>query len=180
MIKIKDTVILCTVAGLIGSVFMDLSNFIRFKRKTTEVLYGHLAGSMIMAPIRLNRRKNFILGQIYHLLMGVAFAFPLLFLFKKTGTDYHRIKGAGFGLLTWGVLYNAGKKFGVFSKPRLTRTHYSAIQNNLIYGITTAEALVRLGDSSLFQKKTVLVEQRNTTSTNRLAQQHDNSIHIQH
>ncbi|KUO60504.1 MAG: hypothetical protein APF84_06500 [Gracilibacter sp. BRH_c7a] len=175
MAKIKDSAMLCLIAGLIGTGLMDLSNFIRYKRKTTELLYGHLAGSIIMAPFRLRRRRNFFLGQIYHLLSGVVFAFPLLFFLKKTGTDYHRIKGAGFGLLTWGVLYNAGKKFGLFTKPRLTRTHYSAIQNNLIYGIVTAEALVRLGDQRLLQKK-VMIQQKSKSVIARSEDKYDNPV----
>jgi len=159
MLKIKDSVILCLVSGLIGTSFMAASNLIRFKRNTTEMLYGHLAGSIILAPFRLNNRENFILGQLYHFISGVIIAFPLYYVFKTTGTDHHRVKGASYGLLTWSTLFGIGKKTGLFVRPRLTKTLYSAIQNNIIYGLVTAEAMIRLGDSRLFRPNATPVVQ---------------------
>lgn len=174
MAKINDSFMLSMVAGLIGTSLMAASNFIKYKRKTTEVLYGHLAGSIIMSPLRLNRRKDFILGQFYHFVSGMILAFPLFYLLKFTGTDYHRLKGSAFGLFTWGTLFNVGKRFGLYVQPRLAKSHYSAIHNNFIYGLTTAEALVRLGDPGLFKpKKLEAVQSSPTIAVNKQAGNRD-------
>lgn len=51
---------------------MDISNFLLWRKGKTEHLFGHLAGSMMMQAIRTNQMKNFILGEIFHLITGSA------------------------------------------------------------------------------------------------------------
>lgn len=68
--SIKDYVALGAVGGLLGTIAMVISNMILYKTGKSEILYGHIAGSIFMRPIRTNQRKNFILGQIFHLVNG--------------------------------------------------------------------------------------------------------------
>lgn len=152
--KVKDTVILGLSGGLVGTLVMDLSNFLLWRSNKTEGLYGHLAGSMIMKSIRTHQRKNFLLGEILHIASGSALGILMVCLFKKTGKDHHIIKGILTGSLAWGVLLDFGKRANWFDfKVRLTKSFYSGLWNNTLYGITTAQAIISLADPSVFPQK---------------------------
>jgi len=44
-----------------------------------------------------------------------------------------------------------GQRFKVFTtKPHFTKTHYAELLNNIIYRVTTAQALVAFADPSMF------------------------------
>lgn len=160
--KMKDSIIISLLGGLIGTTVMDISNAFLWRTNKTEMLYGHFAGSMIMRGFRTNRTKNFALGQILHMGSGTALGIPIFQLFKRTGTDHHLIKGAFAGLMSWGILYNFGLRAGMYSsKPHLTKTHYSALFNNCLYGVTTAQAIVSLSDPSLFPQKSQQTQEQN-------------------
>lgn len=150
----KDSIMISLLAGFIGTTLMDLSDALLWRTKKTEMLTGHLAGSMIMRGFRTNRAKNFVLGEILHMITGAALGIPVFQLFKRTGTDNHLIKGAFAGMLSWGILYNFGQRTKLFSsKPHFTKSHFSALWNNLLYGVTTAQAIVSLSDPSLFPEQ---------------------------
>lgn len=152
--KVKDTVILGLSGGFAGTLLMDISNFLLWRNKQTEGLYGHLAGSMILKSIRTHQTKNFILGQILHIATGSALGIPMVYLFKKTGKDHYIIKGILTGSLLWGILIDFGKRAHWFDlKVRRTKSFYSGLLNNTLYGITSALAIVSLADSSTFPQK---------------------------
>ena len=52
MKKIRDSMAVGIVGGLIGVVCMDISSYILWRNKKTESLHAHLAGSMIMNPFK--------------------------------------------------------------------------------------------------------------------------------
>lgn len=151
--KIKDSIVLGSLAGLIGTIVMDVSNFLLWRSNKTEGLYGHLSGSMIMRSFRTHRRENFFIGQILHMATGMAFGIPIVYLFKKTGKDHHIYKGGLFGGLLWETIFDFGKRMKLFSlRPRLTKSFYAGLLNNILYGITTAQVIVSFADSSVFPK----------------------------
>lgn len=76
-IRIKDSIALSLISGFLGTIVMDLSNLLLWRSKKTEILYGHLAGSMIMRSFRTNQTKNFVLGQVFHFFTGAALGIPL-------------------------------------------------------------------------------------------------------
>lgn len=161
--KMKDSIMISLLGGLIGTTVMDISNVFLWRTKKTEMLNGHLAGSMIMRAFRTNQTKNFVLGEILHMATGATLGIPIFQLFKRTGTDNHLIKGAFAGMLSWGILYDFGQRAKLFSsKPHLTKSHYSALWHNLLYGVTTAQAIVSLSDPSLFPQP---VQMQATSST---------------
>lgn len=152
--KIKDSVILGLSGGLAGTLAMDVSNFLLWITNQTEGLYGHLACSMIMKSIRTHQKKNFLLGQILHIATGSALGIPMVYLFKKTGRDHYIIKGILTGSLLWGIFLDFGKRANWFDlKIRRTKSFYSGLLNNMLYGITTAQAIVTLADPSVFSQK---------------------------
>ena len=163
VLKVKDSIALSILSGLLGTLAMDTSNLILWKKGKTETLYGHIAGSIFVNPFRVNQRKNFWLGQIMHLVTGALLAYPLTLILKKTGKDKLLLKGAFFGAVTWEFIYGMGQRFKVFAtKPHFTKTHYAELFNNIIYGVTTAQALVTFSDPSMFPN----TQTKTTTATN--------------
>lgn len=159
----KDSMMASLLGGLVGTLIMDISNISLWRTRKTEMLYGHLAGSMIMRGIRTNRKENFILGQILHLITGSAIGIPIFQMLKRTGTDKYLIKGGFTGLLSWGILFNFGQRMDLFrSKAHRTKSHYSALWHNLLYGVCTAQAIVTLADPSLLSKPQKLSHQKST------------------
>ncbi|WP_088225829.1 hypothetical protein [Desulfosporosinus sp. FKB] len=150
-LQLKDSIAIGLFGGLIGTLFIDVSNFILWKKNRTEMLYAHLGASMFMRPYRTNQKKNIIIGQFFHLITGATLGLPLFYILKKTGRDYLILKGGFCGLLTWGTLYSFGIKKGFYSaKPHLTKTHYSYLFHNFLYGITSALSMVWLAHPSVF------------------------------
>jgi len=151
VLKMKDSITVSIFSGLLGTLAMDVSNLLFWKKGKTEALYGHIAASVYVSPFRTNQRKNFWLGQIMHLITGSILAYPLTFILKKTGKDNLLVKGAFFGAVTWEFIYGMGQRFKVFTtKPHFTKTHYAELLNNIIYRVTTAQALVAFADPSMF------------------------------
>jgi len=148
--SIKDTAVLGAVGGFLGTVAMVLSNTLIFKAGITEIRYGHIAGSIFMSPIRTRQRKNFILGQIFHFITGSGAGLVMVQIFKKFGTDLALLKGSMLGMFTWEVLYNVGQRLGIYTaKPHLTKTGYSALWNNFLYGTVTAYSVKWLAHPSV-------------------------------
>ncbi|MDI6631781.1 MAG: hypothetical protein QME13_05055 [Thermoanaerobacteraceae bacterium] len=147
----RDTIVLGLVGGLIGNAAKDLSNFLIYRAGKTELLYGHYAASMISAPEEVREKGHFVAGQVVDMVIGAILGVPIVLLFKKTGKDNHLLKGAGLGLLLWEALYAVGPNLGILSvKPHMAKTHFSALWSNLLYGVTTAQAIVSLADPGLF------------------------------
>lgn len=150
-IKIKDSLLVGIIGGLIGVICMDTSNFIFWRTKRTEGLYGHLAGSMIMRTTRLKKGKNFLIGQIFHMTVGSVIGVFMSQILKKFGKDHHIIKGGFLSVVTWGFLYNFGQRMGFYRmNPRLTTSGYSSIVQHFIYGLATSHAIVSLADPTIF------------------------------
>jgi len=153
--KVKDSVSLGLLGGLIGTLVLDFFNLIFWKKRKNESLYGQLAGSILMKGVRTKKTNNFIFGEIIHLLTGVLAGIPLVFLFKKTGKDNHLIKGASYGALIWMVYYVLGIKMDIFiSKPKLNKTHYSSLWQNILYGMVTAKSIVSFAHPTVFPSGT--------------------------
>lgn len=150
----RDTIILGMLSGLIGNVAKDASNYIIYRAGKTEMLYGHFAASMITDPAKTHEAGNFAVGQLIDMTVGALMGVPLVYLFKKTGKDHYLLKGAGLGLMLWGILYGIGPNLNIVTvRPRETKTHVSALFNNLLYGLTTAQAAVSLADPDMFSTK---------------------------
>jgi len=150
------------VGGLIGVICMDISNFILWRTKKTEGLYGHLAGSMIMRTTRLKKGKNFLVGQLFHMTVGSSIGVIMSQLLKKFGKDHHIIKGGFLGVVAGGFLYNFGQRMGFYSmNPRLIKSSYAAMLQHLIYGLATSQAIVTLADPTVFSSNESGVESSN-------------------
>lgn len=148
---IKDSVALGAIGGFLGSVAMALSNYIIYRANKTEILYGHIAGSIFMRPIKTNTRKNYILGQIFHLVSGSGAGLLMVQIFKIFGTDLALLKGTMVGMFTWQGLYNVGQRLKIYTaSPHLSKTGYSSLWNNFVYGVISAYSIKWLAHPSVF------------------------------
>lgn len=129
---------------------MEISNTLIYKAKKTEVVYPQITGQFFFSPKRVNRKENYILGEILHLGIGTFFGLPIFLFLKLTGKDHHLIKGLLGGMCTWGILYAGGQKLKLFKRPIKSKTHYSALWNNSLFGLVAAQAMVTLADSRIF------------------------------
>lgn len=142
----EDTLILGVISGVFGTVAMDISNLIFFKLRISEALWGHLSGSIFIPPRQTKKPKNFVLGQIEHLIAGGLLGIPLVYILKLT-KKYPLVKGWGYGLATWGFLYNISAKAKLFSiKHHTARSYYATLIQNSIFGLVTARSIVLLGN----------------------------------
>lgn len=148
--KIQDTMTVGLLGGLIGTIFMDISNSLIFAAGKTETLYGYIVGGLFVPPFKTKQRKNFIVGEIGHFMIGSIWGIPLTYILKKTGKDHHLLKGVFISVLSLGSLIG-GQKAGVFKKFGLTKTFYSAFWNHLVYGIVSAQAIVWLANPKIFK-----------------------------
>lgn len=150
----RDTITLGFLSGLIGNIAKDISNFFIWKADKTELTYGHLAASMFSEPAKTRETGNFLVGQAMDMVVGAALGIPMVYLLKKTGKDNYLLKGAGAGLVLWGLLYGLGPNLNFYSiKPKKTKTHFSALWNNLLYGAVAAQTAVLIADPDLFPGK---------------------------
>lgn len=145
----KDSIMVGLLSGFIGTACMEISNLLIFKAGKTETLYGHIAGGLFFAPFRTKQRKNFILGELAHFVIGSIWGIPMTYLLKKTGKDHHLIKGILISTLSLGSLIG-GQKLGVLKKFGLTKTFYSALWNHLVYGLVSVQAIIWLSDPIIF------------------------------
>ena len=153
-LQIKDSLITSLFGGFLGTIAMDVVNYVSWKTKTSEMTYGHLAGSIMVKGLRTHKKTNFMLGQILHMITGASFGIPVFYILKHTGTKHHLFKGAFSGLLTWGILYDFGQRVRLFSAiNHRTSSHYSFLINNIIYGMVTAESIISFTDKSVLKNK---------------------------
>ncbi|EGW39755.1 hypothetical protein [Desulfosporosinus sp. OT] len=147
---LKDSITIGLLGGLIGTIFMDISNLLIFKAGKTETLYAYIAGGLFVAPFRTKQKKNYILGELAHFMIGSVWGIPTIYILKKTGKDHHLTKGIFISILSLGSLIG-GIKFGILKKFRLTKTYYSALWNHLVYGLVSTQAMVWLADPIVFE-----------------------------
>ncbi|MDO0822676.1 DUF6789 family protein [Desulfosporosinus nitroreducens] len=151
--KMRDSIPIGFISGLMGTIAMDLSNLMFQKTGVSEKTYAELAGSILMRPFRLRLKENKILGQILHLITGSIIGIPLFTVLKKTGKDNYLFKGAIYGTFTWELLYSFGLRYNVFrSKAHSTSTHMTTLIDNLVYGFVSSATMIFLTDHAVLPK----------------------------
>ncbi|NLO97058.1 MAG: hypothetical protein GX091_03115 [Peptococcaceae bacterium] len=132
---------------------MTISNSLLYRRKKTEIRYANVAGSLFMKSNKTKKPKNYALGLMAHLLNGSMIGVLLVPFYKKAGLDFILLKGSLSGLFTWQALYIIGQRLGIYKvTPHLTKTGYSAIWHNVLYGIVTSYLIKWLAHPSVFRQ----------------------------
>ncbi len=168
--KMKDSIPIGFLGGLVGTLAMDLSNIIFKKTGLSEKTYAQYAGSVLLSPFRLIFRENYLLGQILHLITGSILGIPMFNIMKKTGKDNYLFKGAVYGIFSWETLYSLRQRLGlVRSKTYTTRTHITTIIDTLVYGFVSTSAMVFLSDPTIFPQ--AINQQIETPAENHISKQ---------
>ncbi|MDQ7094441.1 hypothetical protein REC12_12655 [Desulfosporosinus sp. PR] len=155
--KMKDSITIGLLGGLIGAITSDLTSAVFYKAKKTEATFSHTAAQFFVTPTSLRRKNRMVLGQLLHLSVGSVLGIPLVYILKKTGKDHYLSKGLTASLLTWIILYHGGQKFGLIKKPIYVKTHHTSLWSHIIYGLTSAKAIVWLADPAIFTSSAKLM-----------------------
>jgi hypothetical protein len=152
--KFKDSILLGLLGGFFGTMSLDLANLFSRKNKKNETLYGRLTGSILTRGVNAKKSSTFIFGQFIHMVTGALTGIPLVYLLKKTGRDHQIIKGGAYGTLVWAFYYVLGIKSGMFNtRPKQNKVHVASFWQNILFGVTTSQAIVSLAHPSVFRKQ---------------------------
>ncbi|HHV65086.1 MAG TPA: hypothetical protein GXX46_08455 [Peptococcaceae bacterium] len=155
MRKIKDRHTLGVVAGIIGTIPKILIDEISLRKNISKRSYRHTAaGVWVNSQKEAMSWKGSFLGTIMDTGLSVMGAIVKLNYLSKYGRDNIILKGALFGT-SFGAIITAilsGLSYNKV-KPKDAASNLSYVFANCIYGITTALALAKLGDDSLFDSK---------------------------
>ncbi|NLX90178.1 MAG: hypothetical protein GXZ07_01055 [Firmicutes bacterium] len=152
--KIKDPLVLGAIAGAIANLAKLLGNEFGMKTlKISQASYPEMAAGLFMTKKERRKPVALVVGTLADLTIGGIMGVPLVYILRYTGRDFAPIKGIGYGLFAWVLLYGAlgrflGTKSSIF--PLSSTTSLSAYINHSIYGAIAAVLTAKLGDPSLF------------------------------
>ena len=157
MYKIKDRVLLGTVAGLTGDITKTLIDEISHRKKLSQRSFREAAaGVWVKKRSEAKSIKGQALGGLLDLGMSIAGGIGTVYLLTETGRDHLFTKGviSGIGL---GSLID----FAISTlpqnniKPTDATSHLSYMASHAAYGLVTTVMVVKLGHPSLFDKEPV-------------------------
>lgn len=158
--KIKDWLILAFLSGVIGTLAMDAVNYPFYKRKKIKMMYGNMAGSVLMSGLRVKRKENFLIGQIYHMLTGGMLGLFSFMVLKVSGKDNYIIKGLCSGAIIWATVNNLSQRLRIFRTTiRNSEGYYISLLANITYGLVTTVLIVLLGNPSMFKQSPTWLEE---------------------
>jgi len=149
----KDSMLVGVIGGTIGASVMEFSNFLLIGNSRSRVSYGRFAASMVVNKYRSTQIKNLLFGEIFHHIVGASIGTVTISLLKKTGKDFTIFKSTCMGLAAWGFLYNLAHKLDLFSnKSHTTISHYIALAQHILFGLTTATVIKYLANPTIFKQ----------------------------
>jgi len=149
----KDSMLVGVIGGTIGASAMEFSNFLLIGNSRSRVSYGRFAASMVVNKYRSTQIKNLLFGEIFHHIVGASIGTVTISLLKKTGKDFTIFKSIAMGLAAWGFLYNLGHKLNLFgNKSHSTTSHYLALTQHILFGLTTATVIKYFASPTIFQQ----------------------------
>lgn len=151
MRRLRDTFTLGMFSGLTGNMARGLFNWVTCKFKYNEYLSPEYAGSLFFKPRQTKRKLPFTVGLLADFGTGSLFGIPLVWFMKKKGKDNFLLKGAGYGIMLWIVVFGGLSHFSIFSlKSKKDVTPFSAYWEHLVYGLVASYAAVKFADPGTF------------------------------
>ncbi|PKM88592.1 MAG: hypothetical protein CVU87_07120 [Firmicutes bacterium HGW-Firmicutes-12] len=155
MYKIKDRVLLGTLAGFTGDIVKTVIDEISHKKKLSQRSFRETAaGVWVKKGSEAKSIKGQALGGLLDLGMSMAGGIGTVYLLTKTGRDHLITKGiiAGIGLgslLDFAISSLPQNKI----KPTDATSHLSYMASHAAYGLVTTVMVAKLGHPSLFDKQ---------------------------
>lgn len=152
MPKIKDSILLGVVAGLLGAIPGRLLNKAEYKLGFTDSRYEEMAALPFVKKRDINKPSGKNVGKIANGLLTSVVGVSTTYVLKKTGRDHAILKGIGISALSWLGLYSLSAQANI-RKSRKPLTALLSFGDHLIFGATTATLVSKLGDDRLFPRQ---------------------------
>ena len=152
MQKIKDSILLGVISGLLGAVPGRLLNKAEFALGFTDSRYEEMAAIPFVKKKEINKPIGKNIGKIANGLLTSVVGVSTTYVLKRTGRDHAILKGMGIAGLSWLGLYSLSTQTHI-RKSKKPLTALLSFGDHLIFGATTGTLAARLGDDSLFPSK---------------------------
>lgn len=149
MRKIKDSILLGFIAGMVGAIPGRLLNKAEFELGLTDSRYEEMASMLFVNKRDIHKAKGKNVGKIANSLLSSMVGISTTCLLRMTGRDYAQLKGIGIASLAWLGIYGLSSQAHVrkSKKPGVALLSYL---DHVIFGATTAALVTKLGDDRLF------------------------------
>lgn len=157
MLKIKDRVLLGTVAGLAGDLAKTVIDEISHRKKLSQRSFRETAaGVWVKKSSEARSLQGQFLGSLLDLGMSVAGGIGTVYLLTETGRDHLLTKGiiSGVGLGSF-INFLIGSLPQNKIKPTDATSNLSYMVSHAAYGLITTAVVAKLGHPSLFDTKPV-------------------------
>ncbi len=103
----RDTMTIGTIGGLIGTLFMHITNYILQSFGMIKITTLQIAAALFMDWEQVNTTYGVIIGTINHFFIGAIAGVIIAIVLRYFGKDYYLLKGLG----VLGVMYLAAMGF---------------------------------------------------------------------
>jgi hypothetical protein len=101
MVKMRDTITMGTIAGLISatilSLFLGIVRLLGFK----FITISETAASVILNRDLIHAPIGYLVGYLVHFTLGAVFGIVVGYTLRITGKDFYLLKGIGIGAVVW-------------------------------------------------------------------------------
>lgn len=157
MFKIKDRILLGTVAGLAGVIAKTIIDEISHKQKLSQRSFRETAaGVWVKKSSEARSIQGQLLGCLLDIGMSIAGGIGTVYLLTESGRDHLITKGivSGVGLGSF-IDFLIGSLPQNKIKPTDATSHLSYMTSHAVYGLVTTVMVAKLGHASLFDKQPV-------------------------
>jgi len=135
----RDTVVIGTVAGLIGGAVMVAVNLTLFVAGVIPLSQLHQGARAVLPPeAALDSAPALAMGAVVTLMVAVLLGVLAVYILQATGRDHAWFKGLLYGLTVWVVGYGTLAPLAVpvpILRPDLS-TSAASLLGHLLYGLT--------------------------------------------
>lgn len=148
MLRVKDTIAIGTLAGIIATlIFLTVNYLFKLLGYQFTSTWEATAG-LFLSPQLIHTPLGYLVGFLGQYSIGISGGICMAYILKFTGYDYYILKGLGTGILYWvagvaiiGRILNVTQKLA--DEPV---TNFLIILDLLIFGIISALIIVKLGN----------------------------------
>lgn len=148
MLKIRDTITIGSIAGIIATIVFILVNYIfkllgyQFTSTWEATADIFLSNNLVHTPL------GNIIGILGQYVIGASGGIIIAYILKFTGYDYYIIKGLGIGAVYWvlgvGIIGNIINLTPQFADEPVT--NFLIILDLVIYGIISSLIITKYGN----------------------------------
>ena len=178
MARIKDRLLLGTIAGLGGNIVKFGIIEIAKRLKWAEFNGVDTAAGIMLPAHELAEPRGRLVGFIGDAIVAATLGTATTYILSITGKDNAIFKGASSGLFMWTALYGAMGGGISTVRPASPKTVLSQFIAHGAYGAITAALVKRLGDPSLFTGEIPLNASSKSQPTTSQPQQQEKPVQI--